>query len=276
MQSLKPIIRQSLPTVCIYVVTVALACVARAVADEVPDARSTTRVGIRANSVANLPRIDSEPVDGAAGNEARDAAEHTESASQSITRGRVLSRSAGSGAGAASPGGWSDMLWPLGVVLALVGGVAWAAKRWMPRSLGTSGGQSLRIVARQALSTRQSICLVKFGRRLVLVGVTPERISPLSEIADASEAAELTALIESGRPGSFASMFNGISEANAQEVQSVECELQPQSEFETSLPPGRDLAHASAEVRGLLDRVRKLSSEFSRSAESTGPVAASK
>ncbi len=276
MQSLKSIIRQTHRTACMCVVIAALPCAANAADEGASSGRSSTRVGIRANAAANLPRVDSETTPAIASDESRDAIEHTEATSPEITRGRASSRSVGSGVGAASPGGWSDMLWPLGVVLALVGGVAWAARRWMPRSLGMSGGQSLRIVARQALSTRQSICLVKFGRRLVLVGVTPERISPLSEISDASEAAELTALIESGRPGSFASLFSGVSEANAQEVQSVESELQPQSEFDTPLPSGRDVAHASAEVRGLLDRVRKLSSEFSRSAESTGPIVASK
>ncbi|MBK8271208.1 MAG: FliO/MopB family protein [Planctomycetes bacterium] len=75
------------------------------------------------------------------------------------------------------------MLWPLAVVLLFVGACAWAAKRWMPKTLRNSinAGGALHILARQSLSTKQSLCLVRVGRRLVLTGISPDQITALAE-----------------------------------------------------------------------------------------------
>ncbi|HWL95146.1 MAG TPA: flagellar biosynthetic protein FliO [Phycisphaerae bacterium] len=165
-----------------------------------------------------------------------------------------------------SPASFSDMFWPLCAVLLVVGGLTYAAKRWMPRTLRSSGGDALKVVARQSISTKQSVCLVRVGRRLVLIGVTPERITSLSEICDAQEASSLLAQLESGRSGSFSTLFNNMAQTSATEADSLEDEGNGAAAND-SVIGARALSTTQTEVRGLLDRVRKMSKSVGGPAE---------
>jgi flagellar biogenesis protein FliO len=49
----------------------------------------------------------------------------------------------------------------------------------------------LQVLARTAVSARQSLCLVRVGPRIVLVGVAPDRLTALDVITDPATAAQL-------------------------------------------------------------------------------------
>lgn len=169
-----------------------------------------------------------------------------------------------------------QMMWPLFVVLGVVGGLTYAVRRWMPRSMRTSGAGALQVLARQPLTGKQSLCLVRIGKRLVLMGVTPERISTLTEITDREETAEIVAAIESSRPTSFAQTFGHLTDAELKAADEEESGAADNAEAVNDAPLSTgELVQTRERVRGLLDKVRNIAGELARpSAEPARKAAA--
>jgi flagellar biosynthetic protein FliO len=103
--------------------------------------------------------------------------------------------------------GTLDLLWPLLLVLGAIAGVAFFIRKVLPRGSRLGGSGVIDVVAHHYLSNKQSLCLIRLGRRAVLIGVTPERITPVAEISQPEELAEIVAAIERKRPTSFTSTF---------------------------------------------------------------------
>ncbi len=70
----------------------------------------------------------------------------------------------------------------LGAVLMLIAIVAWGIKRFGPKA--QLGGSAIRILSRSHLSPRQSLALIRVSDRVMLVGITPDRISHLTTFDD--------------------------------------------------------------------------------------------
>lgn len=85
----------------------------------------------------------------------------------------------------------------LAIVLSLVAGVYWLARRLVP-SFRATDSAVLRVVARSAVSPKHNVALLRVGRRFVLVGLSGERIATLAEITDGDEVAELVAKVGDG------------------------------------------------------------------------------
>ncbi|RMF81313.1 MAG: hypothetical protein D6744_07280, partial [Planctomycetota bacterium] len=90
---------------------------------------------------------------------------------------------------------WWRSIGSLAAVVALIVLLAWgyraaATSGWnivgRPRRPGV-----VQVISRAALSPRQSICLVRVGPRMVLVGVTADHVRPLDVIDDAALVAQL-------------------------------------------------------------------------------------
>ncbi len=160
----------------------------------------------------------------------------------------------------------ASMAWPLLVVLGLIFLAALAVRKFMPRGMRASGGNAINILARQHLSSKQSLCLVQVGRRVVLVGVTGEQMSALSEITDREELADLTVKLARSAPSSFSATLEKIGGTDDDAVD---------DEPELELPRRSGLAHATRgrqtnateppngatdqRVRELVSRIRALS-----------------
>ena len=87
-------------------------------------------------------------------------------------------------------------------VLGLVFLVSYVLRRYVP-AVRALGGGALNVVQRTPLSPKQSIALVRVGRRMVLIGITPDQISSLAIIDDPEECAHLQARAgkDTGRVG---------------------------------------------------------------------------
>ncbi len=83
------------------------------------------------------------------------------------------------------------------VVLGVIGAVATMVKRWVPATR-TVTSEQLKVVGRTAISSKQSAVLLHVGKRVVLLGVTPECVNTLSEITDESEVAQLIGQAKTG------------------------------------------------------------------------------
>ena len=143
-------------------------------------------------------------------------------------------------------GSWSvwDSL-PLLLVLALIGGVALVVKRSLPARRMLGGGGVLSVLARLPVSGKQSIMLVKMGRQLVLLGVSPENISSLGTVADPEQVAAMIGEIASSKKESMTKAF---SQAFSEESNAY---AGPEEE-------GAESPSASGHMKGLLDKVRSM------------------
>ncbi|QBE67370.1 flagellar biosynthetic protein FliO [Pseudoduganella lutea] len=66
----------------------------------------------------------------------------------------------------------------LGLVLALLVGLAWALKRFGPRNV--SGGSTVKLVGALSVGTRERILVVEVGDQWIVVGASPGRMNALA------------------------------------------------------------------------------------------------
>lgn len=96
---------------------------------------------------------------------------------------------------AVSPAGMlAQTLLGLGLVVALIFGLAWCAKKLNLTQL--AGGRGMRVVSQLGLGSREKILLIEVGDQQLLVGVAPGRVSTLHVFA------EPVVLPDSAKPGS--------------------------------------------------------------------------
>lgn len=157
----------------------------------------------------------------------------------------------------------ATLVWPLIAVLVTIGLLAMLARKWMSGTARFSPDGVIRLLARQYLSNKQSLALVRVGQRLVLLGLTPDRVSSLCEIRDPEEVSALVAAAQRGAPGSFSAALNLFNGKLARPEEDDRFAAEPGD----PVLPNRTAA-TRAGVRDLLDRLRAFSGEKA-SAEST-------
>lgn len=185
---------------------------------------------------------------------------------ESETIRRAPKRSAGkTGATGASPAGARDlfkMLQPAGLVLLAIGVLTFVARRWLPQARqAAGGGAAIQILARQHLSGKQSLCLVRLGRGLVLVGVTPDRISTVAQIQDPDDVAEVVARIEQTRGRSFTQTMTRFAGREADPVDTADdADAEP-------IVRGGGLDSSQERIREMVRRVRAMTEAGSGSGQ---------
>ncbi|TWT86508.1 Flagellar biosynthesis protein, FliO [Pseudobythopirellula maris] len=98
----------------------------------------------------------------------------------------------------------------LTVVLGLFLLSAWVLKKSMPRSSRTLPGDVVQVLGRATLVGKQTAQLLKVGRKLVLVSVTPEGVEPITEVSDPEEVNRLLELCEADDPNNASAAFREI------------------------------------------------------------------
>ena len=99
---------------------------------------------------------------------------------------------------------WVQTLLALALVVALIFGVRFVLKRFsaLGGPVGSSG--AVEVLARSALSPKERLFVVRFGRRVLLLGSAPGGLTTLSEITDAEEISNLLAAVKSSKGGALA------------------------------------------------------------------------
>jgi flagellar biogenesis protein FliO len=156
------------------------------------------------------------------------------------------------------------VLMALAIVIGLIL-VLWALARWL--FPGVAAGRSwsaVRVLARSVVSPKQQILLVQVGRRVIAVGDSGTQMSPLCEMRDADEIAEIMAQLQSEKqPGAraFRSLFGRARDKFVE--QDVPAPSAPSDAG--AAPPDLGFAHAQEELGGLIERVRGLAQQFKKS-----------
>jgi flagellar biogenesis protein FliO len=102
----------------------------------------------------------------------------------------------------------------LGGSLALVLGVffliSWGVRRAAPAALLPLPGEVVEILGRAPLAGRQQMHLLRCGKKLLLVSVTPAGAETLTEITDPIEVDRLAGLCHQARSGSVSAAFRQV------------------------------------------------------------------
>jgi flagellar protein FliO/FliZ len=76
--------------------------------------------------------------------------------------------------------GFLQMLFGLGLVVAAIGGIAWAAKKYARPMLGSS--PLLKTVASAHLGPRERVVVLEIGEQWLVLGVTAHQVTSLHQL----------------------------------------------------------------------------------------------
>ena len=107
------------------------------------------------------------------------------------------------GQGRSRPKVASGFVWHLVLYLVLLGAGLWvgllALKRYMPGGRQLFASPALEVLGRTHLDPRRYLTLVRTGERLLVLGVGPDSITPLTEISAKEEVTEILEQIQAGK-----------------------------------------------------------------------------
>lgn len=98
----------------------------------------------------------------------------------------------------------------LAVVLGIFFLIAWGMRRAAPPGAIALPSEVFEVLGRASMTGRQQVHLLRCGRKLVLVSVTPAGAETLTEITDPVEVDRLAGLCHQGRPNSATAAFRQV------------------------------------------------------------------
>ena len=156
--------------------------------------------------------------------------------------------------GDSDPGIWRA-IGSLVLVITLIIAGTYALRYLKIRAARLGRNPGLEIVARTAINTKQSICLVKLGPRLLVVGVSPTHIAALDKIDDPDQITRITGRVATAAPDSIASDFAGTFQDESSQYDQPPASSSPQ---EFTAASANDPAQAHSELNSLLQKVKGL------------------
>jgi flagellar biogenesis protein FliO len=159
----------------------------------------------------------------------------------------------------------------LGIVLGLIFALRWIGRKYFPSIAGPRGHGAVRVLSRTPITPKQQVLLMHVGRRVLVVADNGTQMSPLSEVRDPDEVAQIIGQLTNLAPaGVFESTFSKAQESFEEQVAgrpavdlSVESNAEP---VETSAPDetAESIVAARSEINGLMEKVRGLAQQLGR------------
>lgn len=185
------------------------------------------------------------------------APSYTPQEDQILKRGKRPSKSAATADGASQPSGstsWRTFVALAGVVC-LILFLGWGYRAMAGGNLALLGKHRrpgvIEIVSKTSLTAKQSLCLVRVGPRMVLIGQSPDALRTLDVIADPDVVARLAGDAARKQPSSSDAEFQECLEREAREYpRPANEEMQ-----ETYTPEARRIDDVR---QSLADTIRKL------------------
>jgi flagellar protein FliO/FliZ len=110
----------------------------------------------------------------------------------------------------------------LAVVLGLFFLVVWMFRRASPTGANLLPGEVVEVMGRAPLTGRQQMYLLRCGRKMVLVSVTPAGAETLTEVTDPVEVDRLSGLCQQSRPNSATATFRRVFQHFSQNNEDVD------------------------------------------------------
>ncbi len=151
-------------------------------------------------------------------------------------------------------------------VLLLIVILAWLFRRYILAQKRPGSSLSLDVVARATIGPRQSLCLVKLGRHLVLVGLSPNHMAALDTVEDPEEIALILSSVSRRGSASLTASFDQLVAENSSDYDDGYPDIGADSienNDSTNADPD-NINQARSELTGLLDKVKGLTRLHSR------------
>jgi flagellar protein FliO/FliZ len=103
-----------------------------------------------------------------------------------------------------------SVVFSLGIVLSLFLGIAWLYRKSQPQGTAKLPTEIVQILGRTTVAPRQSMMVVRFGSKLLLVSQQPGQTETLAEISDPSEVDRLAGICESKSAHSASQSFSNV------------------------------------------------------------------
>jgi flagellar biogenesis protein FliO len=149
---------------------------------------------------------------------------------------------------------WTTTGLGLAVVLAAIFLVGRFAKRLVPGAMVGESSGPVHLLHRTYLSPKHAVCLVKCGDRILMIGLSGDRMQTLSEIHDPQEIDYLRGELMQIRPKSTTQAFRDVLSGRTQMT-------------EAGTPVDEDFMEAPASssgVRSFVDQISTLRDQISR------------
>ena len=148
------------------------------------------------------------------------------------------------------------VLMSLSLVLALIAGTAYLLRRFLPGSQRVGRSNAIEILSRSTINPKQSLCLVRFGSKLLLVGLSPNHMSCLVNMDDPEEIAQVLGLLEKDSIHSISNTFGRLFHKESQGYDVDEKATEPESSYEAN--EEGQWRETKSELSELVDKVKGL------------------
>jgi flagellar biogenesis protein FliO len=155
---------------------------------------------------------------------------------------------------------YGRVLGALGVVIALIFVLRWAARVFFPSVAGKTPSRIVEVLGRSVLTPKQQVVLIRVGRRIIVVGDSGSQLNTLCEIADPDEIASLVGQLREEKL-TAASAFGSLFGRFTRRFEAAEESDAPSLQDGEPMPADTE-ATAQSELDGLRDRVRRLAEQF--------------
>ena len=105
---------------------------------------------------------------------------------------------------------WVTTIGALAVVVGAFFVFVWALRRINPQGHQVLPREVVEVLGHTSLSTRQRLCLIRLGRKVILVAMSTDAVEPIAEIDDPVEVDRLVGLCASQRPHSSTQAFRQL------------------------------------------------------------------
>lgn len=108
---------------------------------------------------------------------------------------------------------WSatlSMLFSLSLVVFLFMGAAMILRKSQPKQFQKLPKDVVEVLGRTSIAPRQSLILMRFGSKLLLVSQQPGETRSIAEISEPNEVTRLSGMCESSRPESISNSFRDV------------------------------------------------------------------
>jgi flagellar biogenesis protein FliO len=153
---------------------------------------------------------------------------------------------------------WLQTMGILGVVLAVMGlALKWLRKAGFGGSFGGSTA-AVQVLSRGYLTNKHQMVLVRFGGRILLLGVGPQNLNLLSEVSEPAEVSEVLARLEGGKSGSISQEFQQSIDSAVQEYDRTGHVAGPMVEGSPDSTGASRVSPLRQELRSLLAKMQSL------------------
>ncbi|MFC1783654.1 FliO/MopB family protein [Planctomycetota bacterium] len=142
------------------------------------------------------------------------------------------------------------------IVLALIIGGAYLYKRLLLGGRRGTVPAGVEVLARNSINPKQTLCLVKLGGRLLLLGLSPNQMTALQTIDDPDEVAELIGMLGRHHSQSISKTFGKLIHQESEHYNQED--IGKHQEGDISPEQNQPWYQAKGELSSLLDKVKGL------------------